>query len=146
MHAVVLELSDSFQTYLTKFLGKLLSNRHMRQPNKYCMALLQVAAIGFFLNTAAAYGACNMMMSAPDSSTAERLPCHTADMGSTKSTDSNNESEFDNCCSSCVLVAVPNNSGFAAHPEHDLVRERIEPSPVVGGFDPPFRPPIISLS
>lgn len=116
----------------------------MRHSNKTSIVLLQLAAFAFFLNAVAAYGTCAMPV--PDSNSAgiEQMPCHTAEHAAADKSET--EPSVDDCCSTCVLVALSIDVSFSTYPEPGAFHAQILPSRVSGGFDPPFRPPNLVLS
>lgn len=116
----------------------------MRQVSKVGKVLLQVAAIGFFVNAMGAYGACDMTMHSADVSAEERMPCHGVAGGTT--TQDTSEIEAEDCCSACVPVAIFASLGVATQLAADAVDSQSILVLVSSGFDPPFRPPIAILS
>ncbi len=108
-------------------------------------ALLQVAAIGFFLNAMTAYAACDMTMYASENTAEERIPCHGI-AGGTATEVATADVDLEDCCSACVSVALFASLGVAAQFTVDDVETPSASVLVSSGFDPPFRPPIAILS
>ena len=111
----------------------------MRRKNKTVVALFQIAAFVFLMNTTtAAFSACCFAL--PENSTAaEKTPCHSAETV-------NVNEPSDDCCLICVSMISPAptlKSGVASIPEtnSDPITSLLS-----SGIDPPFRPPITLFS
>lgn len=117
----------------------------MRHATNAGKALLQIAAIGLFVNSASAYGACDMKMHEADAAAEHSMPCHgVADEPVSNLAASDIDTE--DCCSACVPVAIFASLVAATEIAADTVVVRSTTIRVSCGFDPPFRPPIAALS
>ena len=111
------------------------------QGKKIGQAMLQIAAIVFFLNATMAYGACCPPMAVPDDDAVmQGMPCHHDDeVGES-------DSSSPECCLMCVpFMAAPTLDGVAILPSEGYILTSLA-IVTPRGFDPPFRPPIIHLS
>lgn len=123
----------------------MLSNTLMRQVNRIGKVLLQVAAIGFFLNAISAYGACDMKMHASDVGAEESMPCHGLADEKTMSI-ATADADAEDCCSACVPVGISATIDTATQLSAETLATRSALILASSGFDPPFRPPIAVLS
>ena len=101
-------------------------------------ALPKLAMLLFFLNTATAYGACCLLPG--DASVEAQLPCHQV------LDDSADAEPADDCCLMCISVLQPS---VVIEPSVQLNATQTAATttlPATTGVDPPFRPPIHTLS
>jgi hypothetical protein len=115
---------------------------------KLKQALLQVTALVFVMNAAAAFGAC--CFSLPDElSGSESIvattqpPCHKSHQSADKP---DNSAAQDDCCLLCApMMGAPDIQRKLAQSTH-IIPTHSSITFLVGGVDPPYRPPISNLS
>ena len=112
----------------------------MRRRTHIGKALLRIAALVFFVNTATAYGACCFEVpQSSDTDAVVEMPCHQND------DESNDSSDADDCCVLCLSMMASLDAGIASI-HGAAITTTTTPTSITTGIDPPFRPPISLLS
>ena len=114
----------------------------MRQKTKIGKALLQIAALVFFLNATSAFGSCCFAMAASDVMDAAgmEMPCHqTSDKGG-------DDSNTDDCCFTCMPMMASIDAKISNVPAATTPYIKAMPALITSSIDPLFRPPITPLS
>ncbi len=101
-------------------------------------ALPKLAVLLFFLNTATAYGACCLLPA--DINEDVQLPCHQV------LDDSADAVSADDCCLMCISVLQPSVVIEPSTQPDATETAATTTLPPTTGVDPPFRPPIHTLS